>query len=141
MNGLADFITTFAADEGVSRQNFNNRITQANTGLSNVQSAAAAAQTTANTAVSNAAAAKTTADNAAAAAAAAQTTANGKANASHTQGAATITAGDLAGCVGANPTAQADVGYRQLRNIYAGTGAMIAGSTALTSGVVYLQYE
>ena len=131
MNGLADFITTFAADEGVSRQNFNNRITQANTGLSTVQSATAAAQTTANTAVSNAAAA----------AAAAQTTANGKANASHTQGAATITAGDFAGCVGANPAAQADVGYRQLRNIYAGTGAMTAGSTALTSGVIYLQYE
>ena len=128
---MADFIITFAADEGVSRQNFNNRITQANTGLSTVQSATAAAQTTANTAVSNAAAA----------AAAAQTTANGKANASHTQGAATITAGDFAGCVGANPAAQADVGYRQLRNIYAGTGAMTAGSTALTSGVIYLQYE
>ena len=138
---MADFITQFAADEGVSRQNFNNRITQANTALTTVQSAAATAQTTANTAVTNAATAKTAADNAAAAAAAAQTTANGKANASHTQGAATVTAGDFAGCVGANPTAQADVGYRQLRNIYAGTGAMTAGSTGLQSGCIYLQYE
>ena len=138
---MADFITQFAADEGVSRQNFNNRITQANTGLTNVQSAAAQAQTAANTAVTNAAAAKTAADNAASAAAAAQTTANGKASASHTQGAATVTAGDFAGCVGANPTAQADVGYRQLRNIYAGTGAMTAGGTALSTGAIYLQYE
>lgn len=141
MNGLADFITQFAADEGVSRDNFNSKIAEVNAGLTTVQGAAVAAQTTANTAVSNAAAAKTAADNAAAAAATAQTTANGKAAASHTQGAATITAGDFAGCVGANPTAQADVGYRQLRNIYAGIGAMTAGSTALTSGAIYLQYE
>lgn len=141
MIGLPDYVIQFAADEGVSRANFNSRLSALNTGLNTVNNAATAAQTTANTAVSNAAAAKTAADNAAAVAAAAQTTANGKANASHTQGAATITSGDFAGCVGANPTTQADVGYRQLRNIYAGTGAMTAGSTALASGVIYLQYE
>ncbi|GEM_PF-5633001 len=87
---MADFITQFAADEGVSRDNFNSRIAEANAGLTTVQGAAAAAQTTANTAVSNAATAKTAADNAAAAAAVAQTTADGKSPVSHTHTPAAI---------------------------------------------------
>ena len=45
---MADFITQFTAEEYVNRDNFNSRITQANTGLATVQSAAAAAQQTAN---------------------------------------------------------------------------------------------
>lgn len=138
---MADFITQFAADEGVSRDNFNSRIADTNTALTTVQSAATAAQAIANTAISNAAAAKTAADNAAAAAAAAQTTADGKAPASHTHAASQVTAGTLGGQVLANATAQTTLTTAQLRNIYAGTGAMTAGSTALTTGVVYLQYE
>ena len=138
---MADFITQFAADEGVSRDNFNSRIAAANAGLTTVQGAAAAAQTTANTAVTNAATAKTAADNAAAAAAAAQTTADGKAPTLHTHAASQVTAGTLGGQVLANASAQATVTTAQLRNIYAGTGAMTAGSTALTTGAVYLQYE
>lgn len=48
---MADFITQFTAEEYVNRDNFNSRITQANTGLTTVQNAAVAAQTTANNAV------------------------------------------------------------------------------------------
>ena len=138
---MADFITQFAADEGVSRDNFNSRIAEANTALTDVQDAAATAQGTANTTVTDAAAAQAAADDAADAAAAAQTTANGKANASHTHAASQVTAGTLAGQVLANASAQAALGTAQVRNIYAGTGAMTAGSTALTTGHIYLQYE
>ncbi|MEA5136434.1 MAG: hypothetical protein VB035_09905 [Candidatus Fimivivens sp.] len=138
---MADFITQFAADEGVSRQNFNNRITQANTALSTAQSAAAAAQTTANTAVTNAAAAKTAADNAAAAAAAAQTTANGKANASHTHAASQVTAGTLGGQVRANISAVSDLGFPQVRDICAGPGALTPGVSPLQTGMLQIQYE
>lgn len=59
---MPDFITQFAADEGVSRDNFNSRISEANTALTTVEGKANAAQSTANTAVSNAAAAKTLAE-------------------------------------------------------------------------------
>lgn len=62
---MADYITQFAADEGVSRDNFNSRITEANAALQTAQDMAdtavgnaAAAQTTANTAVTNAATAQ-----------------------------------------------------------------------------------
>lgn len=75
------------------------------------------------------------------AAEAAQTTANGKANASHTQAASTITAGTLAGKVVANATATATVATSQVRNIYAGTEDMTAGTTSLTTGTLYFVYE
>lgn len=55
MNGLADFITQFAADEGVSRDNFNSRIAEVNAGLTTVQGAAVAAQAAANAAAANSA--------------------------------------------------------------------------------------
>lgn len=61
--------------------------------------------------------------------------------ASHTHAASQVTAGALAGQVLANATAQATLGTAQVRNIYAGTGAMTAGSTALATGHIYLQYE
>ena len=138
---MADFITQFAADEGVSRQNFNNRITQANTALSTAQSAAAAAQTTANTAVTNAAAANTAADNAAAAAATAKTTADGKAPASHTHTAGQVTAGTLGGKVLASDASVADLGAPQVRNIIAGTGVLTPGVSVIQTGMLYLQYE
>ena len=73
---MADFITQFAADEGVSRDNFNSRISEANTALTTVEGKAHAAQSTANTAVSNAAAAQTTANTAVTNAATAQSGVN-----------------------------------------------------------------
>ena len=59
----------------------------------------------------------------------------------HNQSASTITAGTFGGQVVANATAVATVGTAQVRNIYAGTSDMTAGSTALTTGVVYFVYE
>lgn len=59
----------------------------------------------------------------------------------HNQSASTVTAGTLAGKVLANATAAATVTNKQVRNIYAGTSAMTAGTTALTSGDVYAMYE
>lgn len=59
----------------------------------------------------------------------------------HSQGAGTITAGTLAGKVQANATAAATVTNKQVRDIYAGTSDMTAGSTALTSGTIYAMYE
>ena len=76
VNGLADYITQFAADEGVSRANFNARIAEANTALETVQGETAAAQDTADTALANAATAQTAAEDAATAAATAQTGVN-----------------------------------------------------------------
>ena len=60
---------------------------------------------------------------------------------SHNQGASTITAGTLAGKVLANATSSATVTDKQVRNIYAGTTDMTAGTTALTSGDIYVFYE
>lgn len=65
----------------------------------------------------------------------------GAAASSHNQAASTITAGTLAGQVVANATAVATVGTSQVRNIHAGTSDMTAGSSSLTSGAIYLQYE
>jgi hypothetical protein len=65
----------------------------------------------------------------------------GAAPSSHNQAASTITAGTLGGQVVANATSVATVGTKQVRNIYAGTAGMTAGSTALTAGDIYLQYE
>lgn len=59
----------------------------------------------------------------------------------HNQAASTITAGTLAGKVNANATAAATVGTAQVRDIYAGTDDMTAGTTSLTSGSLYFVYE
>ena len=59
----------------------------------------------------------------------------------HNQSAGTITAGTLLGQVNANATAAATIGTAQIRDIYAGTADMTAGSSALTTGVLYLVYE
>lgn len=88
------------------------------------------------------------------------TTVSGKANTSHThtksqitdfptsmtptahnQAASTITAGTLGGQVLANASATATLGNAQVRNIYAGTGDMTAGSSALATGAIYIVYE
>lgn len=60
---------------------------------------------------------------------------------SHNQGASTITAGTLAGKILANATSSATVTDKQIRNIYAGTTDMTAGTTSLTSGDIYVFYE
>ena len=65
----------------------------------------------------------------------------GAAASSHNQAASTITDGTLAGQVVANATAVATIGTAQVRNIYAGTDDMTAGSTALATGTLYFVYE
>lgn len=59
----------------------------------------------------------------------------------HNQSASTITAGTMAGQVLANASSVATLGNKQVRNIYAGTSDMTAGSTALPSGDIYVMYE
>ena len=52
-----------------------------------------------------------------------------------------ITAGTFGGQMVANATAVATIGTKQVRNIYAGTTDMTAGSSSLPSGDIYLVYE
>ena len=52
-----------------------------------------------------------------------------------------ISSGTFAGAVYANATSAANVGTSQMRNIQAGTSEPTAGSTALTTGVIWLVYE
>ena len=52
-----------------------------------------------------------------------------------------ITAGTLGGQVVANADAQADLTVSQVRNIYAGTTDLVAGTSELTTGAIYLVYE
>lgn len=59
----------------------------------------------------------------------------------HTHPASAVTTGIFDGQVIANATAVAAVGTGQVRNIHAGTNAMAAGSSALLSGGIYIQYE
>ena len=59
----------------------------------------------------------------------------------HNQAASSITAGTLAGKVLANASVVANAGDKQVRNIYAGTTDMTAGSSSLTSGDIYFVYE
>lgn len=60
---------------------------------------------------------------------------------SHNQSASTVTAGTFAGKVQANATAAATLGNAQVRDMYAGTSDMTAGSTALPTGTFYAMYE
>lgn len=66
---------------------------------------------------------------------------NARTPTAHNQAASTITAGTLAGQVVANASAVTTLGTAQVRNIYAGTSDMTAGSTSLTTGAIYLVYE
>ena len=63
----------------------------------------------------------------------------GAAAASHTHNASQITAGKLGGLV----TAMDNINVTQqaVRNIYAGTADLTAGSSTLATGVIYLVYE
>ena len=65
----------------------------------------------------------------------------GAAPSSHNQAASTITAGTLGGKVQANASAAATLGNAQVRDIYAGTSDMTAGSSSLTTGTIYFVYE
>lgn len=60
---------------------------------------------------------------------------------SGTMAASKISAGTFAGMVYANVTGEANIGTAQMRNIQAGTSEPTAGSTALTTGVIWLVYE
>lgn len=60
---------------------------------------------------------------------------------SHNHAASNISAGTLGGAVVANATAAANLGTKQVRNIYAGTDALTDGSSALPTGDIYIQYE
>lgn len=53
----------------------------------------------------------------------------------------TTTDGAFSGIAVANTSAVANYEDKQVRNIYAGTSAMTANSTALATGDIYLQYE
>lgn len=64
-----------------------------------------------------------------------------RAAASHTHAASQVTAGTFVGKMVAASGAVSTVGTAQLRNIYAGTEDMTAGTTALASGDIYLVYE
>lgn len=70
-----------------------------------------------------------------------QTQLNAKAASSHNQAASTITAGTLAGKVNANATAKATLTDSQVRDIKASTTDLTAGTSALTTGDIYLVYE
>lgn len=70
-----------------------------------------------------------------------QTALNGKANTSHTQSASSIMDGTLAGEVKANANAQTTLSNAQVRNISVGTADLQAGTSALTTGEVYVVYE
>lgn len=60
---------------------------------------------------------------------------------SHNQTASTITAGTLNGQVLANATAVQTLNNKQIRNIYTGMADLTAGSSALSTGDIYLVYE
>lgn len=61
--------------------------------------------------------------------------------AEHTHDASKVTAGTLGGKVLANATAVSDLAAKQVRNIYAGTTDMTAGTSALPTGDIYVVYE
>lgn len=72
-----------------------------------------------------------------------QTALNGKANTSHTHAAGDITSGTLPASRGGTgqTTLTPAVTTKGVRQIYAGTADMTAGTTALTTGCIYLVYE
>lgn len=61
--------------------------------------------------------------------------------AAHSHSANSIIGGTFGSKVNANATAAATVGTAQVRDIYAGTSDMSAGSSALTTGALYFVYE
>lgn len=66
---------------------------------------------------------------------------NSRTPTAHNQAASTITAGTLGGQVVANATSVATLTTAQVRNIYAGTTDLTAGTSNLPTGDIYLVYE
>jgi len=64
-----------------------------------------------------------------------------KADAVHTQSANTISAGTLGGSVVANAGAVSSLNTAQVRNISAGTVDLVAGTSRLAAGDIYIVYE
>jgi hypothetical protein len=64
-----------------------------------------------------------------------------KANTSHTHNVSELLSGTFSGQVIANSTATKDLTTSQVRNIYAGTTDLTAGTSALKTGDIYLLYE
>lgn len=54
---------------------------------------------------------------------------------------ANVTSGTFGGTAKANASGVTNLGTAQLRNIYAGTSDMTAGSSSLTTGDIYFVYE
>lgn len=61
--------------------------------------------------------------------------------AAHNQAASTISAGTFTGKVQANASAMNTLGNAQVRDIYAGTTDMTAGTSNLATGSIYIMYE
>jgi len=61
------------------------------------------------------------------------------ANQTHTANA--IAGGTFGGGIAANASSVANLGTKQIRNIYAGTNDLVAGSSQLTAGDIYIVYE
>ena len=59
----------------------------------------------------------------------------------HTHTADQVSAGTLGGAIVAQAAAVAALGTKQVRNIYAGTADLTAGSSPLPAGDIYLVYE
>lgn len=64
-----------------------------------------------------------------------------KAESEHLQSASTVTAGTFGGAVVANASTVANLGTKQVRNIYAGTTEMVAGTSTLPAGDIYVQLK
>lgn len=69
-----------------------------------------------------------------------ETQLSGKANSSHTHGAGNIDAGTFADTA-VKAKSGTDYSTARVRNIYAGTSDLTAGSSSLASGNIYLVYE
>ena len=59
----------------------------------------------------------------------------------HKQSASTVTEGTLGGEVKANQSSVSNISTPQVRNIYAGTEDLVAGTSPLASGDIYFVYE
>lgn len=59
----------------------------------------------------------------------------------HNQSASTITAGTLSGTVVANAEAVANLGTKQVRNIYFGEAELTDGVSALSTGDIYIKIK
>ncbi len=143
---MAEYVTCFEAEEGVSRANFNSRIEQINASFENINSEKGTANGVATLDESGKLVQMPSAADVGAAETehvhAASEVTSGTFDAARipTLAASKITAGTFAatGVIAATGT---DYTTYRVRNIAANTTAMTAKSTALTNGNIYLQYE